>query len=274
MNLYLFSSHYIDINFNTVKITLSFYTYSRTFGISNCSDLNVFNNIFNNLNTGVAYYFYHSTSGIYSDYNNLYSNGTNIGEFANTGSGQYVTNLSVFQTATGGDANSYNVNVNFVSDTDLHIVSTSEPLLGTAISGITTGIDGDTRNNPPFLGADESDLSGFYLNLSLFWEGPYNSLGNNMFSNLSVPTTSPFPEDPASVSSVPSNVVDWVFVQFRPSGNETNVIASKSAFLLEDGSIVDIQSSGSLYSNVAPIQYKVSVKHRNHLEVMSSTSVP
>ena len=95
-----------------------------------------------------------------------------------------------------------------------------------------------------------------------------------MFSNLSVPTASPFPEDPASVSSVPSNVVDWVLVQLRPAGNETNVIASKSAFLLEDGSIADIQSSGSLYFIVAPIQYKVSVKHRNHLEVMSSTSVP
>ena len=62
----------------------------------------------------------------------------------------------------GKDINSVSKAVNFVSATDLHLTGLSNgdiDLIGTPIAGITTDIDGDTRNALyPYKGADEASV--------------------------------------------------------------------------------------------------------------------
>ena len=64
-----------------------------------------------------------------------------------------------WQNATGTDLNSISDSVAFTSSTDLHIPNgtiTALESAGTPIVGITTDIDGQTRNaSTPDIGADE-----------------------------------------------------------------------------------------------------------------------
>ena len=89
-----------------------------------------------------------------SDHNNFYIKG---GSFAYWG-GNY-TNLTDLQMATGMDGNSKSVNPLFKSSLDLHIVSPMLKGAGTAVSGISTDMDGEIRNTTnPDIGADEFRL--------------------------------------------------------------------------------------------------------------------
>ncbi|MHC1737089.1 MAG: T9SS type A sorting domain-containing protein [Ignavibacteriaceae bacterium] len=91
-----------------------------------------------------------------SDNNDFFvSNATfgNIGYF-NTADAKTFAD---WKTASGLDANSVNVNPLYTSATDLHLLNNSSPVIGkgVAIPLFTTDIDGETRDNPPEIGADE-----------------------------------------------------------------------------------------------------------------------
>jgi hypothetical protein len=59
------------------------------------------------------------------------------------------TTLAAWQSATGLDANSLNVDPSFISATNFHLQATSSVRnVGTPITGITDDIDGQTRPNP------------------------------------------------------------------------------------------------------------------------------
>ena len=95
----------------------------------------------------------------------------------------------------------------------------------------------------------------------------------NIDINSSIPTTSPYTEDARTVSSIPSNVVDWILVQLR-STDSGSAVASKSAFLYKDGRVVnDDASSGVIELDAADGDYYIVIKHRNHLSVMSASKV-
>ena len=121
----------------------------------------------------VRYYAISGPSSAYSfgtggeNYNDYYINianpqvmtgglGTSSG---NTLTTQFAT-LANWQTAytTPQDANSIQLDPGFISPTNLHINTSSAALesKGTPIAGVTTDIDGDTRNaSTPDIGADE-----------------------------------------------------------------------------------------------------------------------
>ncbi len=87
----------------------------------------------------------HNSSTNYSnltiDYNNLFSSSSNfdLNSLVNTiGSTHFISFVP-----------------NFVSDTDLHTNSVLLYQAGTPLAEVTDDIDGDTRNNPPCIGADE-----------------------------------------------------------------------------------------------------------------------
>ena len=132
------------------------------------------------------------------------------------------------------------------------------------------------------------DLS---LDLTAVLEGPFN--GTNMNTDLNafglIPTSQPFNSIASadwyytgseSVASIPANVVDWVLVRIKDATDAASsagspVVAEQAAFLLNDGTIVDLDGSSNLdftgitYSDgLYPV-----VWHRNHLGIISSNNM-
>lgn len=121
------------------------------------------------------------------------------------------------------------------------------------------------------------DRSDMMIELLVFLEGPYVASGDSMStalqSNGYLPTASPYSEDPRSIDSIPAGTVDWILVELRetPSGS---AIASKSALLRKDGRIVgDDGTTEYITMDVAAGSYYVVMKHRNHITVMSASTV-
>ncbi|HEX9933578.1 MAG TPA: S8 family serine peptidase [bacterium] len=124
------------------------------------------------------------------------------------------------------------------------------------------------------LNIDSAFASSVFVQTKIFLETPYVASGDSMNCALRlqnyIPTLSPYSEDPRTVTSVPSHVVDWVLVQLR-SQEDGAAVASKSAFLRRDGKIVsDDGSTERIILDAGSGNYYVVIKHRNHLAVMSS----
>ncbi len=68
-------------------------------------------------------------------------------------------------------------------------------------------------------------------------------------------------------------VVDWVLVELRNKNTPSTIVATRAALLQRDGDIVSTNGYPRLLFNVAIDNYYVAVRHRNHLGVMSSTSL-
>ncbi len=173
IGIYIYSTQTgIDVYFNSVNLygnTLNYDANSASFGIflGTGSTADIQDNIIVN-NLGLLGATGYGSIGVYlqtavaqlemSNYNDIFVNATgtgvkNVGQVAATG---YIT-LADWQTATTQDANSISANPEFISDTDLHITpgSTVVAGMGVTIATVTTDIDGDTRLNPPDIGADE-----------------------------------------------------------------------------------------------------------------------
>ena len=127
---------------------------------------NIFVNTFNNTNQTIdKSYAINSqapntafTSINYNDY----LAGDSAGVLGYLGSDQ--TTLAAWRTATGQDVNSISATPNFVDPTNLHIIAFQPSPVDSAatpIAGITTDIDGQTRNaTRPDIGADEFSVIG------------------------------------------------------------------------------------------------------------------
>ncbi|AXE17864.1 hypothetical protein DR864_09020 [Runella rosea] len=70
-------------------------------------------------------------------------------------------------------------------------------------------------------------------------------------------------------------IVDWVFVELRDANDSTIVVDSRSALVQRDGDIVEVDGTSPItFNTVVAASYFVSVRHRNHLGVMSQTALP
>ena len=125
---------------------------------------------------------------------------------------------------------------------------------------------------------------GTPLYVKVFLQGPYNTGSHNMNANLrnlsSFPKTQPYNASLwnyyglESVLSVPNNVVDWVLVQLRTGLTANTTFAQRTGFLLQDGTVVDLDGTTPINFNVDPsVSFYIVVKHRNHLAVMSNSAV-
>jgi len=151
--LYLQSSSYADVWFNTVNVdynggsagTAAFYSSSTSF-------IDIRNNAFVvSATTGstVPVYINTATDPSTFDYNNFVNaSGTNLLYLGGT----YAT-ASTYQNFGGFNANSQNYAMTFTNATNLH--HSFACLNGTNISFVTTDIDGNTRGTTPDIGADE-----------------------------------------------------------------------------------------------------------------------
>jgi len=141
---------------------------------------------------------------------------------------------------------------------------------------------------------------GITFNLNVLLEGAYEQgSGGTMKTDLldsgNIPTIQPFGpslpyygnSDPdwyysgsESVTSIPTGTVDWILVELRDAASvleatEATIVAQKPCFLLNDGSIVDLNGSSSPIFNTSFTHGAfVVIWHRNHLGIMSSIQVP
>jgi hypothetical protein len=121
-----------------------------------------FNN--NSVHEGGGYPIYLSSIAGIADMNNnnYYSTGANMGYL-----GANITSIGAWRTATSKESNSINSSMTYKSATDLHTNSVVLNAAGTPISGITTDIDGATRNSStPDIGADEFDVASLDAKIS------------------------------------------------------------------------------------------------------------
>ncbi len=82
-----------------------------------------------------------------------------------------------------------------------------------------------------------------------------------------LPTNAPYAGDVATVASLPSNIVDWVMLELRPSTTSAPVL-SVSAHLREDGQVVRTDGGKTIYLESKGQNHLV-VRHRNHLTVVA-----
>lgn len=117
------------------------------------SSLHLANNIIINAGVGQAIYGNNQTA-FTSDYNNLQAAGA-----TGTWNGVGVPNLTAWQVATGQDTHSLSINPQYMSSSNLHVSNILLNGAGITLAGVANDIDGDSRTNPPDIGADEFDPS-------------------------------------------------------------------------------------------------------------------
>ena len=71
---------------------------------------------------------------------------------------------------------------------------------------------------------------------------------------------------------MPANVVDWVLVELRDMVSQ-DVVSQRAALLTADGDIVDLDGVSPVVFYATPDIYYVSVRHRNHLDIISTGTV-
>lgn len=126
-------------------------------------------------------------------------------------------------------------------------------------------------------GLEGKDYCDRFLLLAskVFLEGPYDvATSDVMFIDLNtnslIPLTAPYLQNPRTVSAIPTDVVDWVLVELR-SNLSGPAVVSKSIFLHKSGNLVaDDGINQNIFFAVAPGNYYIVVKHRNHLGIMSA----
>jgi hypothetical protein len=120
------------------------------------------------------------------------------------------------------------------------------------------GTAGDDLNNlvTASISDNSGDLTGvnFYgsLDITAFLQGPYTSGSMTTSLNGILPLVSPY-DAGVSVASIPNgNIVDWIKIEARDSGDPSSVIESYSKFILNDGQIVDLDGSSTPKFKDAP----------------------
>jgi uncharacterized repeat protein (TIGR01451 family) len=71
----------------------------------------------------------------------------------------------------------------------------------------------------------------------------------------------------------PTAIVDWVLLELRDPTHPATVLHSRSALLRRDGQITDKDGIHPVAFNAPAGNYRVALRHRNHLGVLSATSI-
>lgn len=132
----------------------------------------------------------------------------------------------------------------------------------------------------------EVEECGVLLKLKCLLEGPLDPASGLMSLELNsfnlIPNQQPYTEPtlwsyngPETLSSIPTNMIDWVLVELRDDSDPDIIVETQAAILLNNGNILGIDSNdGIILKNASPNNdYYVVVRHRNHLAVMSSQQI-
>jgi hypothetical protein len=114
---------------------------------------------------------------------------------------------------------------------------------------------------------------GVGVEVKIFLEGPYNASIDEMNTTMNgnIPLLSPYSTDPRTATTKPNSAVDWVLIELRDQTTPSSVIASRSAYLNNDGNLIDDNATAGRGIGIAapPGDYFIVIKHRNHLDVMT-----
>lgn len=93
-----------------------------------------------------------------------------------------------------------------------------------------------------------------------------------------IPTTSPYSDGLTCEATVfdttgDNAIVDWVWIELRDATDNTFVIVGQSALLQRDGDVVATDGTSALSLDTSDDNYYVSVQHRNHLGILSTSSI-
>jgi len=203
-----------------------------------------------------------------------------------------VVNNSIIELGMLGGINSDPLFVDSLNNN--YILQATSPAIDTGSNAslpvtIITDLNGYNRiiNTTVDMGPYEYDAT-FILALSpkVFLQGaainPNGGEETLMRDDLRVagliPTTSPYSDNlmcDASVLTITGDnaIVDWVWIELRDKNNNTNVLAESSALLQRDGDIVATDGVSNM-SFLTPVgYYYMAIKHRNHLGIISASSI-
>ncbi|MFZ4706095.1 MAG: beta strand repeat-containing protein, partial [Bacteroidales bacterium] len=207
-----------NIYFNSVHVggVVSSGTTSSTGALWNANNVcirNYRNNILMNVRSGGATGKHYAirvaaTSGLTINYNNYWVTGSAVLGYL----GADKTTLAAWQSATGQDANSLNINPGFTNagGTSAFDYYSSATLPGISGTGITTDYDGLTRGISPKMGALEVN--------SYVWQGNTN----NDFGTAANWTYGAVPPNGADISFAPNPGNNCVLDQNRSLEDITN----------------------------------------------------
>jgi hypothetical protein len=148
-------------------------------------------------------------------------------------------------------------------------------------------IDTDMDGIPDYL---DAIVDAIKLQVKVMLQGAYNSTSKMMQDDLRskglIPLKQPYNIGsikyagselaPASLFTTTGNdaPVDWILVEVRDAVTPTTVKASIAALVQRDGDVMDTTGNTSLMlTGLTPGNYYVSVRHRNHLGVMTAAPV-
>ena len=157
VGIHLTSNDYTNIYHNSIHIT-GYSTGSA--GIS--SIFGTHSTLRNNnlVNSADGYSLLLSgAQSLVNDHNNLYNTGMYIANL----DGNLISDLSAWKTASQQGSGSLSVNPEFCNDSNLHTFSDTINNKGIYILSLNTDIDGELRNNPPDIGADEYSPFHYYI---------------------------------------------------------------------------------------------------------------
>ncbi|MCX6319085.1 MAG: hypothetical protein NTW29_17540, partial [Bacteroidetes bacterium] len=80
-------------------------------------------------------------------------------------------------------------------------------------------------------------------------------------------------ESVGSAAALPANLTDWVLVELRDASSPSTVIATRAAFLLSNGNIVDLDGVSALsFPTVGEGAYYIAIRHRNHMGIRTAAA--
>lgn len=98
---------------------------------------------------------------------------------------------------------------------------------------------------------------------------PYTGLGFSMVAGGAGTTIN----SGATTTSGSNALVDWALVELRQPDAPYAVLATRTALIQRDGDVVDMDGVSPVKFDAPPGPYRLAVRHRNHLGVMSGAPV-
>ena len=134
--------------------------------------------------------------------------------------------------------------------------------------------------------------AGIALSVRAFLEGPYDQVSGLMKDDLRVlglvPLVEPFTAagfiqvgsggeaiQPAVLATTGSNaIVDWILLELRDPNDAATILRTRAALVQRDGDVVALDGNAPVLFDLAPGNYYVATRHRNHLGVMTAGTIP